>query len=381
MTVVLSVHDSVWMYHDLGFDTLPLWPGTKNPCRKTWQFQSPDQMWRSMPDNANIGVRGGGPVGLAVLDCDEKNQPGTFNNAISWLAGIGYLPGDYPTVKTASLSGRHIYLSLRDKLAGDMHNLTKDFGSGELRFGSGSFVVAPPSQVEKNTYLLLSGDYRQLPQIEVVDLLDVLGFIPALADSNQVTPHISRTAWKLLWGKHANKYLSRSEAEQALIASLIATGHDFNQILELFRNYPCAGKFHELAQKSDKRAAAWLQRSFMNAVQWLAQQENNDATVIEKVIAWAQSIPWTGRTGLFDKAVFLAHCEIVRRAYKLQYSASARQLAELAGVTALGASRASHRLVVNGYLEMVMSGVADRANIYRLGAKVLHSLSTNCEEV
>ena len=160
-------------YTKLGFDPIPLIRGSKRPLRKGWQIQPPEVMWRVAPIDANLGLRGGGQVNAAFIDCDDKKVPGTFSNAQMWLEGLGFVSGDYPLVKTASGSGRHIYFSLDGSIEGNSYALSQEFGAGELRFGSGAYVVAPPSNVDCQEYQLLDGDYQNLPTIAVCRLFDI----------------------------------------------------------------------------------------------------------------------------------------------------------------------------------------------------------------
>lgn len=162
-------------YVRIGFDPIPLRPQTKRAFIRNWPTLTPDQMWRNIPANVNIGIRCGGRSNLCVIDCDEEKRRGTYDNAFNWLAGMGYLPGDYPVIKTASGIGRHIYVYCKDMTAGNSCQLEPSFGAGEYRFGPGAYVVAPPSKVlGKYIYLLLSGDFRRLPILSQTDISPII---------------------------------------------------------------------------------------------------------------------------------------------------------------------------------------------------------------
>ena len=126
--------------------------------------------------------------------------------------------GDYPLVQTASGSGRHLYLRLADVLSGDWKRLRRDFGRGELRFGSGSYVVAPGSVVDGSAYTLLAGDLRQLPRLERADLRELIDLDTAPVLRATETPTVPRLARAILRGdgEVVGRYLSRSEAEAAV---------------------------------------------------------------------------------------------------------------------------------------------------------------------
>jgi predicted transcriptional regulator len=383
----------------LGFDTLPLLPGSKKPACRAWQTLGSELLWQSAPANSNLGLRAGGANRAAFLDCDTKNQPETFERAQGWLATLGYLPGDYPVIQTLS-GGKHIYLAFTGALPGAYRNLSPDFGAGEFRFGIGAYVVAPPSEVGGVTYSLLDGDYRQLPRVSLTDVLPLLqnqSLTPEGAKAGKEKPHISRLAGALLFGKIPEKYRSRSEAEEALVASLINTGHDFDSILALFMSNPCAGKFSELRKKSESRAIAWLKRSYDEAIGWTSSHESPARQAVLAAIQWAENTPWPGRTGAIDRLVFLAHAQLAYRAYSLTYAASCRDLAERARVSSVTATNSTRRLIGSGLLSMdTPSTRGTYATLYNLQppkditASIsaipevdipLHLLSTPCEEV
>ena len=72
-------------YADLGFDAIPLWAGTKEPVRVGWQRLAPAVQWTDAPASANIGLRGGGSVRAAFLDCDNPTTWETARAVGGWL--------------------------------------------------------------------------------------------------------------------------------------------------------------------------------------------------------------------------------------------------------------------------------------------------------
>ena len=355
-------------YADLGFDTLPLSPNSKRAIVENWQNRAPGEMWERAPGDANIGLRCGGDSQLCVFDADDDAMPGTSQRIAARLASFGIYAGAYPSIATPS-GGRHFYLRLEDTLPGHARHYRVDFGAGEFRYGRGAYVGAPPSIIEGNAYKIIGGDLRTLPRIASADVLDIL--------SNQATtnatptehnaPSISRRAWKMLQGEGLARYHSRSEFEQAIIASLINTGNGFDRVLSLFIVHPCGGKFRELSAKNPQRAVKWLSHSFENARQFVATHQTEGRRRADAAIRWAQSRAWSGRTGAIDRAVFLAHCHIAQRSGAIEYGASCRTLAELARVGSMTATRATHRLIDAGLIELAKSFTVSLANLYRLG--------------
>jgi hypothetical protein len=358
-------------FEGLGFDTLPLRPGSKDAFSRRWQSSDTSRLWRRAPQDANIGLRAGGDASIAFLDCDEDKRPGTFNTAVSWLAGLGYLPGDYPVVQTASLIGRQVYVAFLGGLPGNYRNLANDFGAGEFRYGAGAYVAAPPSQVGDSIYTLLSGDYRQLPKVALADVLTILGNKDLTPVPGDKSPSIPRRAMALLNGKHVENFKSRSEAEQSLITSLINAGHDFASVLALFMRYPCAGKFSELRVESEKKAESWLRHSYDEAVRWTSTHESIARQTAAAMLEQAESISWPGRTGAVDQAIFIAHCHIAYRAGRSVWAAACRDLGELAGVTHSTAAAATRRLIDTNLLALNTPFIADSAALYQFGGQSL----------
>ena len=367
-----AVNEAIEQYFALGFDTLPLRPGTKQALSRGWQRLPPEKMWNEAPDSANLGIRAGGRSHLAVIDCDEKNKPGTFQNFQNWLAGLGYQPGDYPLIQTASGDGRHIYVTFSGGLTGNFQIVSEAFGAGEFRYGPGAYVVAPPSFVGDIAYSLLAGDFRQLPTLTRADVMQFL--IKEPVDNGQIVqdfrsnPHIPRRTLALRIGKGLERYSSRSEADQAIITGLVNAGFDFDGVLHLFSKYQSAGKFRS---KSGKSALDYLRRSFDTAREYANSKESQGRQATQAVIEWAKTHPWPGKTGQYDKLVFIAHATIAYKAGRLEYNASARQLADIVGISPEAAMNATRRLCEVGLLELVREWVADCANIYRIKSQSL----------
>jgi hypothetical protein len=360
------------VYDELGFDTLPLIPGAKKAYARAWNIRLPHRLWQNAPERANIGIRGGGIANLAFLDCDE---PRTFNNVTNWLAGLGYRGDSYPLIQTSSGEGRHIYITLATALSGDVCKLSREVGAGEFRYGAGAYVVAPPSSTRHGGYSLISGDYSIRPSLEVKDIL------PLLANhvgTSTRKPTLSRKALALLHGKGTEKYSSRSEAEQSLLASMANAGFAFEDVLDMFNRNPCAGKYTELKTKNARNAERWLFRSYKEAQEWVSAHESQARQIAKMAIVWAESRAWKGRTGAVDQLTFLAHANIAYRAGRLTYAASCRDLAERAGISHMTATRATWRLCKSGLLVPDRKAVADSANIFELLNRdmPLHSPST-----
>lgn len=381
----MDVRERVAELEGLGYDPIPLHAGTKRPLMADWPRLAPAVQWAAAPFDANVGLRGGGELHAAFLDCDDRTQPGTADTVRRILAGMGYLPdGDYPFTRTASGLGGHIYVRLTATLPGNYRELRHEVGAGELRYGPGSMVVAPGSVVGGQEYALLAGDLRQLPALDPNDIREFITL--DTAPTSTPVPTIPRLAYALLTANADTlaRYATRSEAEQACLASLIGAGHDFASIVVLFMTHPCAGKFAELRRKSEESALRWLRRSYSTATAWSEKHESAGRTLARQAQQWALSAPWPGRTGSTDRAVFLAHTEIARAAGALTYAASVRRLAELAGVNAMTAVRANRRLVAAGTVAYDTAHIGTLASLYTLAGvmrRAYTSSQSECVEV
>ncbi len=358
-------------FTDLGFDTIPLLPQSKRAWMSGWQLRSPQDLWDGAAPNSNVGIRGGGAAHVVVFDFDDKKRPGTSQRGLQWLGGLGLGPSDYPLVRTASGVGRHVYARLDGALPGQSTGFHTGLGSGEVRHGSGAYVVAPPSTVGGNRYDLLSGSFRRLPTLAVHDVLTLLGIPPIARElvtppANNILAGIPPRTWQLLNGIGLRRYPSRSEAEQAIVMSLIVAGFGLDAVIATFDMYPCAGRFREESAKSRVQAIAWLARGYDKAVLLMKNSEGAARHRARQAEEWAQSRRWAGRTGQQDKLVFVAHTRLAGRSRRLTYAASVRDLASVTALSPKTCARATKRLERMGLLELVSAGVSEWASTYRL---------------
>ncbi len=369
-------------YLDLGMDAIPCYPLSKRARLLSWQRVPASVQWEAATEADNIGIRGGGELSLSFIDSDDKIKP-TWDNVVNFLWGFGLEPGSYP-VDTTAHQGRRVYLSLIGTLPGDYRTFRPDFGAGEFRYGPGALVVVPPSELPDGIYQRESGDLRNIPRIRVHDLLPILTNQIITAPKEQrplLKP--SRRALALLRGQGIETYSTRSEAEQAIITSLVNSGFDFSDTLGLFESYPAAGKFRELWNDDPKKAIRWLRTSYETAAQFVNANQSPARETALSLLHHARSIAWPGLTGSTDRAVYLAHLSIAIRAAKLTYSAGARELAELAGVNRHTAEKANSRLSAAGLLSLTTPAIkgAGLANLYRLELRDCTTPYKECEGV
>ena len=360
-------------YIQLQFDVIPLIPLSKDPLHKGWQSREPFHQWLHAPRDSNIGLRAG--HGKAFIDCDDKKQLGTFSNVMNWLQGLGHERAQIPVVQTASGIGRHVYVNFIGSLLGSRKNFVGEIGAGDFRYGPGSYVVAQPSVVEgQGQYKLLQGSLEELPVLDLRDIGTLVGRIDQEAPGQKPPPQMSRLARELANGQGIERYKTHSEAEAALVLSLVNSGFDLPQIKEIFDLSPCAGKYAELRAQKPRKADVYLLTTYRNAVEF-SSHESPARRTIRELQELADRAAWNKTS---DKLVFLAHSRIAYKAGRLEYAASSRDLALEAGLASLDtAARATRRLVKNELLNLEQKSAAVFANQYAFRMdKIVHFLTS-----
>ena len=81
---------------------------------------------------------------------------------------------------------------------------------------------------------------------------------------------------------------------------------------------------------------------------------------------WVLSMPWPGRSGSINRRVLLAHIHIAERCGKLYYSASCRELANIANVSRETASNSTRHLIEQELIQLVQAAKGPYPNRYCL---------------
>ncbi len=364
-----------------GYDCIPLLPNSKLPLCKGWKQRPTVLQWYQAADDSNLGLRAGN--GKAFLDCDDKNKPGTFENVVNWLAGLGYDRDTLPIVQTASGVGRHVYVNFTASLLGSRRNFTSTFGAGDFRYGSASYVATFPDVVAgMGEYKLLQGDITRLPFLDLKDVSTLVDINKAVVEPKQ-SKRMSSLALAIMHGIKPEKYPTASEGEAGLVLSLHNSRFSYEEIKQIFDSNPCLGHYtNEHKAISLDEADRWLRLTYENEVQY-SQNESKERQNITSWIARAESSAWNKVT---DKNLYLAHAEIAYKAGHYEHSADVRTLSLLAGVGICAVSKGNKRLVNSGGLDIVEPSAGTRATTYKLhelpvSAKNEHILSKSCEDV
>ena len=118
--------------------------------------------------------------------------------------------------------------------------------------------------------------------------------------------------------------------------------------------------------KVTKAAIQWLQGSFEAALKFSTSSESRPRQLAKPAIEWAKSRPWIGKTGQYDKMVYIAHATIAYRAGRLEYGVAARDLASMTALSPEACLSATERLCSIGLITPVKSWAASLSNTYRL---------------
>lgn len=362
-------------YFDLGYDPIPLVPHTKWAVDKKWPDREPAQLWQTASTDANVALRCGGKRHLGVFDSDDKVKP-TWPQIEAYLTGLGIR--NYPRVRTPN-GGFHAYVEILGELKGSRCALNQQVGSGDFRFNKGSYVVAPPSEINTGTYILDQGNLDYLPAVYIQDLLPIISYRTVRVDSpttsSSITKNIPAKVRRILNGSMEG-YETRSHADHAAICGLVGQGFTDDEIFQLFQQYGGTGKVIEEGRR-------WFDQSYDTAAAYVAANESKERAFLRQLRERVKGEIWPGRTGAVDHGVYVAHLDIAFRAGQHLYNASARELAELAGVEHQTASRATNRLVQSGLLGKVPAErESGLASLYQIPEKEsLYDPYHNCKDM
>lgn len=340
--------------------------------------------WWGLWGDSNLGLATGARSQIFALDVDKG--AGGFDS----LAQLEHTHGAFPRTVTdrTQSGGRHFLF----KYPGF------EIGNGKLAQGidlrgDRGLLVIPSSIGEHGRYEWIA--HPGTTQIAQAPdwFLDWLaqskthaGEIPA-AIRYGTSDGLPRGVWAMLHGARVENYTlsKRSGHEQAIITALVNRGWSFEHVRDLFdRHLYDASHYKELPRRE---ALRWLDLSYRRAVEFATTHESADLRkardLAQSQRVWAIRVPWAGRTGATDRAVYIGHTLIVEYAGKTEYHASARDLAELAGVDKITAAKANRRLAKpeRGLIRVIKDSGASLATKYELlpqnqsAAKVVHSLT------
>ena len=349
-------------YHGAGFCPLSL-PYGKKWDRSRWkhyqnrQASRPEVLTMFGDGEHNVALMGGRASRNAmVLDCENK---AAFERWFYTLAGLGVRTWVVQRDPNGSKhdGGGHFYLRTPKPVQ------SKQYDGYEVK-AQGGYTLAPYSLHPGGTiYRTTVGDPYGVFELPKMTTIPELALYEAPPE-----PSKSRLAWKLLKGDSETiaRYHSRSEADAALCVSLINTGHTLAHVRALFSKYATSGKYNELQAVKTQHAEHYLMRTFTSALEFATSNTSPAILLAVALAEWANDRRWLGRSGGTDRAIYLAHLEIVRRCARNPYGASCRELAAIAGTGHKTATRATDRLIAQDLLEVTAESKASLSTRYRL---------------
>ncbi len=362
-------------YLQAGYDAIPLNPMSKDPARKGWTTRATITQWHNTPPDSNIGLRAG--HGKAFIDCDDKNQGGTFANVTRWLDGLGHQRDELPIVRTPS-GGAHVYINFTGELFGSKRNLARAMGAGEFRYDYGAYVAAPPSVLSGGLgYSFVNGSLDHLPALDIHDIAALIDLNETVKES-KAAPKMSHLAFALSQGNEdilEERYNNdRSSAEAALILSLINSGYEYQGIKYIFDSNPCLGHYSQKhATKGSREGERWLYATYSEMLRY-SQHVSPARRLIGEFLEAARFAAWSNAN---RRKVFISHLEIAYRAGKFEYAAGVRDLALGAGVHKDTAQNQTRKLLTEGLISLKQRGNTISASVYVLDREKLgHSLRT-----
>lgn len=349
-------------YAELGLAPIALPYGQKAADRgwRRWQNVAPSgSELESMFDGSlqNVAIIGGrASDGLLVLDAEDEK---TFREIGTRLRANGIDTWVVQRPPNGSLhdGGAHFYLRTPKAVRS-----VRLWPALEVR-AQGQYVLAPPSLHPQGGLYQFVNHPPTIFTLPSLDALEWLKLEPA-----PPRRQIPRLAWTILQGDAATleNYPSRSEAEAAFCASLARAGFDAEDALRLMLKYDGPGKFKELHDANPGNARRYFFLTWKKARKFVETHDSEASRLAKKLRVWATSRPWPGRTGSSDCAIYLAHLTIVERCGRDPHGASARELAEEAGVSWQTAANANSRLVEAKRLEVVTEATPSLSTIWRL---------------
>lgn len=367
---------------EIGVSTIPLLEDSKQAFLNDWETRPSEAMWDEANGHdfqKNIAVRTGQlstrDASLVVIDQDNPQARRTVE---AKLKSLGL---DCATVRTAKKGGRHAYMFVKSVPEGFCWaKLDGGVGAGELRAGSGAYVVAPCSVIGDACYVFMSGNHATLATQPVIEWRDLQWLLPqgdtqkakivshqpatqleTLPVVLQYRPIQPYTIELLEWLKQATKgqshghYKTRSEVEAAVVTQLLLCGWELPEVHRCFTKYQPAH-----FQEAGKYKAQYLAHTFHNQARWLSDVSPLRPALAEEYREAAE-ITWPrGKTSLTNQKVvmgLIAQCW--RLSAKTVY-ASLRTLAEHANCSHKTVSNALKRLERQGYIRRVKP--ADKKN-------------------
>jgi hypothetical protein len=347
----MNIKELATDYKKYGFTPLPLSPLSKAPLGGS-NLDTIDTM--PFETQSNIGLYPGSPNNLVVVDADNEKSQAIVTNS---LQGMG-LYNQTTIVRTPKKLGLHFWLRVPDvpDWVQSFYTLPDDIGGGEFRLHRKAYVVAPGSTLREGKYNFVQGGMECFTGQPVVEWKDLAWLLPStyLGEKffgsnvlklpvrlnyrpNPKCIYFLRTLKNAPKSNPVNKidlitgeilkdcYDSRSEAEAAVVTSLILSGWTFEEIEKKFNDVK-PGHYIEHANRQ-----MYLISTYNNVIRYLTRSVSQYK--IANAYQNACLIGWPGRGGEYEQRVLLG---ILAKAWQFDTyipSVSQREICEHASIS------------------------------------------------
>jgi DNA-binding MarR family transcriptional regulator len=182
-------------------------------------------------------------------------------------------------------------------------------------------------------------------------------------------------------GRILKRYATRSEADFALIASLVNSGASYEQVKACYITSNHPKHLDPQGRDFDRRLTA----EYLRAKEQGHRKDFLQAREIaERIKAWAMGAKDLGnpRTRETDRRILIAHCERAIKAGKEEWHMSQRDIEKEARVTLMTAHRGTKRLIKAGYLTHKGQGKSrEQAQTYSWGTRARDITLTHTSSV
>jgi len=375
----MNIYEIIKRYQDSYFTPFPLARNSKKPRKGIFFCTIEDEIF-SYEQDSNIGLLAGSPNGLRIVDSDSIEADNAVSNK---LEGMGLL-NRTTIVETPKRGLNHFYLRIPIIPIGlkSRYNLPKELGEGEFRLSEPSYVAAYPSKLPEGHYKIKRGGIEKFLTQPEIAWIDINWLLPDININLESETEISRLPVRLNYRpsspiqelhsflRNAEKgsripkidcstgeiiknefYKSRSEAEAAIVFSLILLGWDYYQIKSEF-DCEMPGHYMECRNRD-----SYLKGTYYNAIQRIIDDEKRNN--IANAYRYTKLIPWPGRGGDFEQRAIMA---IIAKAYQFgtyKPKISFREISEHGGMSTSGAKSAVKRLKKSGELKQILSKAYD----------------------
>jgi hypothetical protein len=172
------------------------------------------------------------------------------------------------------------------------------------------------------------------------------------------------------------EYLSRSEPIMALALAAVNARWTPSEFETAMERSPAYAKLRDRRDAERELERCWKKAKYRVRLSPPIIARNDDLRELHEVRLLVGRTTWPGRAGATDKKVLEAHLQIAERARSIQYSASLRQIADLAGVTARTVWSSQGRLQERHCLQLQKRGLGDLGSEWKLTPSNVSHLST-----